>query len=56
MLMPTFLPPPHPPAPPERFLQALQAECVAVRSLGSNVEAANQTLVDSMCDMSGESA
>ena len=34
----------------------LQAECVAVRSLGSNVEAANQTLVDSMCDMSGESA
>ena len=36
------------------LLQALEAECEAVRRLGANVDQTNQTLVDNMCDMSGK--
>jgi hypothetical protein len=35
-------------------VQALEAECEAVQRLGSSVDHTNQTLVDNMCDMSGE--
>jgi predicted aconitase with swiveling domain len=35
-------------------MQALEGECEAVQRLSGSVDATNQTLVDSMCDMSGE--
>lgn len=39
--------------PPVSLLQALHAECEAVRVLGSSMDHTNQALVDGMCDMSG---